>query len=92
MTETDTEQEDRTPPAEPNYDDAFDVIVVGAGLAGSAAAITMASEELDVLMIEKGKFPGAKNVFGGVLYTPTIRELVDIVDAPLERYIAERRY
>lgn len=77
---------------DPNYDDHFDAIVVGAGLAGSAAALTMARDGLDVLMIERGRSPGAKNMFGGVLYTPTVRELVDLDDAPLERYVAERRY
>jgi electron transfer flavoprotein-quinone oxidoreductase len=76
----------------PSYDGAFDAIVVGAGLAGSAAAVTMADRGLDVLLVERGRYPGAKNVFGGVLYTPTIRELVDIDEAPLERYIAERRF
>lgn len=76
----------------PNYDDEFDAVVVGAGLAGSAAAVTMAQRDLDVLMIERGTYPGSKNVFGGVLYTPTLRELVDIESAPLERYIAERRF
>ena len=75
----------------PNYDDRFDAIVVGAGLAGSAAALTMARKGLDVLMIERGEAPGTKNVFGGVLFTPTLRELVDIEAAPLERYIAEKR-
>ncbi|MFC4542061.1 FAD-dependent oxidoreductase [Halosolutus amylolyticus] len=79
-------------PDEPNYDDAFDAIVVGAGLAGSAAALTMADRGLEVLVIERGSSPGAKNVFGGVLYTPTIRELTDFEDAPLERYVAERRF
>ncbi|AUX09539.1 electron transfer flavoprotein-quinone oxidoreductase [Halalkaliarchaeum desulfuricum] len=84
---------DRTEPIEnPNYDDAFDVIVVGAGLAGCAAATKLAQEDLDVLMIERGRFPGAKNVFGGVMYTPTVREMVDLSDAPLERYVAERRF
>ncbi|MGM0605057.1 MAG: FAD-dependent oxidoreductase [Halobacteriota archaeon] len=83
---------DRSPPEVPNYDGAFDAIVVGAGLAGSAAAITMAREGLDVLVIERGAYPGAKNVFGGVLYTPTIRTLVDLDGAPLERYVAERRF
>ncbi|MFB6071619.1 MAG: FAD-dependent oxidoreductase [Halobacterium sp.] len=78
--------------AEPNYDDAFDAVVVGAGLAGSAAALTMAEEGLDVLVVERGNHPGAKNMFGGVLYTPTIRELADLEDAPLQRYVAERRY
>ncbi|WP_135822131.1 FAD-dependent oxidoreductase [Halostella litorea] len=79
-------------PAAPNYDGAFDAVVVGAGLAGSAAAITMAREGLDVAMIERGTSPGAKNVFGGVLYTPTVRELVDLDDAPLERYVGEKRF
>ncbi|MFC7046387.1 FAD-dependent oxidoreductase [Halobacteriaceae archaeon GCM10025711] len=78
--------------SEPNYDDTFDAIVVGAGLAGSAAALTMAREGLDVLMLERGNSPGAKNMFGGVLYTPTVRDLVDLDGAPLERYIAERRF
>ena len=76
----------------PNYDNAFDAVVVGAGLAGSAAALTMAKRGLEVLLIERGTSPGAKNVFGGVLYTPTIRELADLENAPLERYVAERRY
>ena len=78
--------------ADPNYDDEFDAIVVGAGLAGSAAALTMANRGLEVLMIERGSFPGSKNVFGGVLYTPTIRELTDFESAPLERYVSERRF
>ena len=77
---------------QPNYDDHFDAIVVGAGLAGSAAALTMARDGLDVLVIERGRSPGAKNMFGGVLYTPTVRELTDLDGAPLERYVAERRY
>ncbi|AFK19621.1 FAD-dependent oxidoreductase [Haloferax mediterranei ATCC 33500] len=76
----------------PDYNDAYDAIVVGAGLAGTAAALTMAREGLDVLLLERGPAPGTKNVFGGVLYTPTIRELVDIDDAPMERYIAEKRF
>ncbi len=78
--------------ADPNYDDEFDAIVVGAGLAGSAAALTMANRGLEVLLIERGSSPGAKNVFGGVCYTPTIRELTDFDGAPLERYVAERRF
>ncbi len=76
----------------PNYNDHFDAIVVGAGLAGSAAALTMATRDLEVLLIERGSSPGAKNVFGGVCYTPTIRELTEFDDAPLERYVAERRF
>ena len=38
----------------------FDAIVVGGGLAGSAAALTMARAGLDVMMVERGKFCGSK--------------------------------
>ena len=92
MTEEESNEKRSKPPENPSYDDRFDAIVVGAGLAGSASAITMAREGLDVLMIERGAYPGAKNVFGGVMYTPTVRELADMDDAPLERYVAEKRY
>jgi len=76
----------------PNYDGEFDAVIVGAGLAGSAAALTLAKRGLEPLLIERGTYPGAKNVFGGVLYTPTIRELTDLDGAPLERYIGEKRF
>ncbi|AWB26248.1 FAD-dependent oxidoreductase [Halococcoides cellulosivorans] len=76
----------------PNYDDSFDAIVVGGGLAGSSAAITLAQRGYDPIVIERGDTPGAKNVFGGVMYTPTIRDLVDIDDAPKERYVAQKAY
>jgi electron transfer flavoprotein-quinone oxidoreductase len=78
--------------ATPNYDDEFDAIVVGAGLSGTAAALTMAKEGLDVVMLERGPSPGSKNVFGGVLYTPRVRELTDLSDAPKERYVAKKTY
>lgn len=78
--------------SDPNYDNEFDAIVVGAGLAGSSAALTMAREGMDVIVLERGSAPGTKNMFGGVLYTPLLRELVEVDDAPLERYVAEKRY
>jgi len=76
----------------PSYDGAFDAIVVGAGLAGSAAALTMAEEGLDVIMLERGNSPGTKNVFGGIMFTPRIRELTDFDDAPKERFVAEKTF
>jgi electron transfer flavoprotein-quinone oxidoreductase len=46
----------------------FDVIVVGAGPAGAAASLTLARSGANVLMLEKGKIPGERNMTGGVLY------------------------
>ncbi len=67
----------------------FDVIVVGAGLAGLAAAYTLAQAGVEVLVIEKGDYPGAKNVTGGRLYVNPVRELFPDLwkKAPLERFI-----
>jgi electron transfer flavoprotein-quinone oxidoreductase len=72
----------------------FDAIVVGGGPAGIAAALTMARAGLEVVVIERGPFPGAKNVMGGILYSQPTAELVDDFweEAPLERPIIEQRY
>lgn len=43
----------------------FEVIIVGAGPGGSASAYSLAKMGFNVLMVERGKYPGAKNVMGG---------------------------
>jgi len=48
--------------------ESFDVAIVGAGPAGIAAACTLADAGLRTVVFERGEFPGAKNVSGGVLY------------------------
>ena len=67
----------------------FDVIVVGAGLSGLATALTLSGEGVEVLVLERGDYPGAKNVTGGRLYVNPVREFFPDLwpNAPLERLI-----
>ncbi len=71
-----------------------DVIVVGGGPAGISAAITIARAGLRVILIERGRFSGAKNVFGGAIYTQPTKEIFPDFEAsaPLERKNVEHRY
>ncbi len=75
-------------------DEKFDCIIVGAGVAGLAAAMTLARNNMKFLLIEKGEFPGAKNVSGGVLWGSDLAKLVPNYweeDAGWDRYINHRR-
>ena len=71
----------------------YQAIVVGAGPAGSSAALTMARAGLDVALVERGTFPGEKNMFGGVLHRlPALEEVFPDfwTRAPLERHIVKK--
>lgn len=71
----------------------FDAIVVGAGPAGSSAALTMAKAGLRVALLERGQFPGEKNMFGGVLHRLTALEeyFPDFWEqAPWERHLVKK--
>ena len=71
----------------------FDAIVVGAGPSGNAAAYTLAKAGLKVLQIERGEYPGSKNVQGAILYADALEKIIPDFrdDAPLERHIIEQR-
>jgi len=75
-------------------DERFDAIVVGAGPAGVTAARELATAGLSVVVLERGRFPGAKNVWGGILYHQPTADLLPgfETEAPLERPIIEQRY
>ncbi len=86
MTEHDR-REAVTPPSVP-----YDAVVVGAGPAGSAAGLALARAGRSVVVVERGPFPGSKNVYGGVVYG---RVLDDILpqwweEVPVERWVVRR--
>jgi electron transfer flavoprotein-quinone oxidoreductase len=66
----------------------FDVIIIGAGPAGSACAYTLAKAGKEVLIIERADSPGSKNVTGGRFYTYAL-EMVD--EGLTEEAILERK-
>jgi electron transfer flavoprotein-quinone oxidoreductase len=72
----------------------FDSVVVGAGLAGAAAAYTMAKAGLKVLVLEKGEKPGSKNMFGGVIFRHHTEQIAPEFwkSAPIERHVVEYQY
>lgn len=72
--------------------ESIDTIVVGAGPAGSATALSLAKAGHEVLLVDRGKTPGEKNVSGGVLYGSVLHQLIPNFweDAPLERTIVSR--
>ena len=71
----------------------FDVIVVGGGPSGNAAAYTLAKAGLKVLQLERGEYPGSKNVQGAILYSDALERIIPDFreDAPLERHLIEQR-
>lgn len=71
----------------------FDAIVVGAGPSGSAAAYIMAQAGMEVVVLERGDYPGAKNVWGGVLFREATASVFPEFweDAPLERPVVDQR-
>src|SRR5512145_3431545 len=72
----------------------IDVVIVGAGLAGLSCAYKLADHGLQVIVVERGDFPGSKNVTGGRLYQMPLNPLVgDMLDgAPFERKVVREQW
>ena len=74
-------------------DDTFDVIIVGGGLAGCSAGLVLAQANLEVLIIERGNFCGAKNMTGGRLYGHSLEKIIPnfAQEAPIERKVTKEK-
>ena len=70
----------------------FDAIVVGAGPAGSAAALELARAGRSVCLLERGPTPGSKNMYGGVVYGRILDTLVPgwWEQVPVQRWVTRR--
>ena len=70
----------------------FDAVVVGAGPAGAAAALVLAHARKSVCLLERGSFPGSKNLYGGVIYPGVLDGLVPNwrEALPVERWVTRR--
>ena len=70
----------------------LDAVVVGAGPAGAAAALALARAGRSVVLVERGLFPGSKNVYGGVVYGRVLDGLIPgwWDEVPVERWVVRR--
>jgi electron transfer flavoprotein-quinone oxidoreductase len=73
----------------------FDCAIVGAGPAGIAAAYCLAQRKrIKTIVFERGEYPGAKNISGGVLYGHDLAQVIPDYEGrrcPIERHIVESR-
>jgi electron transfer flavoprotein-quinone oxidoreductase len=72
--------------------ESFDAIIVGAGPAGSCAALKLAKAGKRVALIERGPFPGSKNMYGGVVYPRILDSLIHEwwTEMPVQRWVTRR--
>lgn len=70
-----------------------DAVVVGAGPAGSAAAIALARRGRSVVLLERGPFPGSKNMYGGVVYGRVLDGIIPRwwETMPVQRWVTRRQ-
>ena len=71
----------------------YDAIVIGAGMAGSSAAIRLAKNGNSVLLLDRGEPIGSKNMSGGVLWGNDFAKILGekwYEEAPVERCVVRK--
>jgi electron transfer flavoprotein-quinone oxidoreductase len=71
----------------------FDVAVVGGGPAGLSCAYTSAKKGLRVAVLERGRTAGAKNLFGGRVYSSPLEKVYGDFkkEAPIDRWVKHEK-
>ncbi len=70
----------------------FDVVVVGGGPAGATAAAKLAEKGFRVLLVERGRGLGSKQVYGGRVYAgPVLNVFRSHSDMPVHRWVCVER-
>lgn len=72
----------------------FDVAIVGGGPAGLSAAYFLAKKGFSVILLEKGRTLGSKNVYGGKVYSKIFRDLFPGFEkeAPVHRWVKKEMF
>ncbi len=75
-------------------DTKIDVIVIGAGPCGIASALTIARGGYKVVVLDRGRNWGSKNMFGGAVYLKSIQDLFpnSWQEAPYERFLTQHSW
>ena len=71
----------------------FDAVVVGAGPAGLSCSLELAKKGLKVAVLERGRTPGSKNLFGGRVYSAPLEKVYANLrkEAPIERWVKHEK-
>jgi electron transfer flavoprotein-quinone oxidoreductase len=71
----------------------FDVVIVGGGPAGLSCSYSLAKKGFKVAVLERGRASGAKNLFGGRVYSSPLERVYENFrkEAPIERWVKHER-
>ena len=71
-----------------------DIIVIGAGPSGATASYLLAKEGFGVVVLERGRVPGSKTLYGGKVHASPLKKVfrVQFNGCPVDRWITRERF